>query len=137
MAQARILRVVVASPGDVQKERDRLPRVIAKLNRGIAGQCSFHLELWHWETHAHPGLHADGPQGLIDPILRIDDCDVLIGIFWTRFGTPTKGGRTATELEFHLAYEAWQKNKRPQVMVYFNQKAYSPKSKEETDPAAA
>jgi len=133
MEQARILRVVVASPGDVQKERDLLPRVIDELNRGIAGHCGFRLDLYRWETHAYPGMHAEGPQGLIDPILGIDDCDVLIGTFWTRFGTPTKDGKTGTEHEFHLAYEAWQQHGRPQVMVYFNQKAYSPKSKEETD----
>ena len=42
-----------------------------------------------WETDAHPRLHPEGPQGLIDDILHPEDCDLLIGIFWKRFGTPT------------------------------------------------
>jgi hypothetical protein len=88
--QVRVLRIVVASPGDVQAERNALPEVIAEINRGVAADRDLRLELSRWETDTHPGFHADGPQGAIDPILKIENCDVLIGIFWRRFGTPTK-----------------------------------------------
>lgn len=37
MREARILRIIVASPGDVQAERDLPPGVIDELNRGVAG----------------------------------------------------------------------------------------------------
>jgi tetratricopeptide (TPR) repeat protein len=131
--QARILRVVVASPSDVQPERDAVQAVADELNRGIAKDRGLRLEVARWETDAYPGFHLDGPQGLIDPILRIEDCDILIGIFWKRFGTPTMGAKSGAEHEFRCAYEAWQKNQRPQIMVYFDGKAYAPKSKDETD----
>jgi hypothetical protein len=78
MHQANILRMVVASPSDVQSERNALDRVLEELNHGIAGERGLRLELARWETDAFPGFHADGPQGLIDAILRIDNCDVLI-----------------------------------------------------------
>jgi formylglycine-generating enzyme required for sulfatase activity len=129
----RILRIVVASPGDVRAERDRVPVVVDELNRGIAADRGLHLEVYRWETDAYPGFHAEGPQGLIDPILRIEDSDIFIGVFWKRFGTPTADGRTGTEHEIGLAREAWTKNKRPEIMVYFSQKAYSPKTKQEID----
>jgi len=132
-SDVRILRVLVASPGDVQAEREAVPKVVEGLNRGIAADRGLHLEVYRWETDAYPGFHAEGPQGLIDPILRIEDSDILIGIFWKRFGTPTANGRTGTEHEIGLAHEAWKKNKRPEIMVYFNQKPYSPESKQETD----
>ena len=131
--EPRTLRVVVASPGDVQKERDLLPGVFEELNGGVAYMCGVRLELHRWETDAYPGFHAEGPQGLIDRILKIDDSDVVIGIFWKRLGTPTPSGETGTEHELNLALQAWKNNKRPEVMVYFDQKAYSLKSKEETD----
>jgi len=131
--QVRVLRIVLASPGDVTAERKALPEVIAEINRGVAADRDLRLELSRWETDAYPGFHADGPQGGIDPILNIDNCDVLIGIFWRRFGTPTKDAGSGTEHEIGLAYETWQRKGRPQIMVYFNQKAYSPQSKEETD----
>ncbi len=131
--QPRIFRIVVASPGDVQPERDVLPSVIEELNRGVAADRGLHLVLARWETDTYPGFHLEGPQGLIDPILRITDCDLLIGIFWKRFGTPTEDGTTGTEHEFNLAYEAWQEKESPQIFIYFNQKAYTPKSKAEAE----
>ena len=130
--QPRILRIVVASPGDVQPERELLPSVIEEVNRYIADR-GLYLVLSRWETDTHPGFHPEGPQGLIDPILKITDCDLLIGIFWKRFGTPTTDGKTGTEHEFNLAYEAWQEKRSPQIFVYFNQKPYAPKSKAEAE----
>jgi formylglycine-generating enzyme required for sulfatase activity len=133
MAQVHLMRIVVASPGDVQAERNALPAVVEELNHGIAGDRGLRLEFARWETDAYPGFHPEGPQGLIDAILRIEDCDVLIGIFWKRFGTPVKDARSGTEHEFRRAYEACQQHRRPHIMVYFNQRAYTPRTKEETD----
>jgi len=126
MEQKQILKIVVASPSDVQAERSVLPDIIKELNRGIAKVKGLVLELFMWETDSYPGFHALGPQGLIDSTLKIDNCDVLIGIFWTRFGTPTLGSGSGTEHEFKTAYEAWKKNQRPQIMFYFNEKAHNP-----------
>ncbi len=131
--QRRILRIVVASPGDVQQERDVLPSVIDEVNRVVAADRGLHLELSRWETDTYPGFHLEGPQGLIDQVLKITDCDLLIGIFWKRFGTPTADGKTGTEHEFSLAYEAWQVKQSPQIFVYFNLKPYTPKSKGEIE----
>ena len=96
--------------------------MLEELNRGIAATQRLRLELGRWETDAYPGFHPQGPQGLIDPILRIEDCDVLLGIFWKRFGTPTTDAGSGTEHEFLRAYAAWQQHGRPQIMVYFNRR---------------
>jgi hypothetical protein len=114
-----VLRLVVASPSDVKDERDALAEILEEVNRDTVGPARLHLELSRWETDAYPGFHAEGPQGLIDPILKIEDCDVLIGIFWTKMGTPTPGGRTGTEHEFHTAFQSWKRSDRPQIMAYF------------------
>ena len=120
-----VLRTVVASPTDVKPERDALPSIFDEVNRDTAGPARLHLELSRWETDSHPGFHAEGPQGLIDPILNIMDCDLLIGIFWSRMGTPTPSGRTGTEHEFDTAFESWKRNRRPQIMAYFCTRAPS------------
>jgi internalin A len=127
--EVRFLRIVVASPADVQPERDVLPSVIDDVNRQVANDRRLHLVLSRWETDTHPGFHPEGPQGLIDPILKITDCDLLVGIFWKRFGTPTADGKTGTEHEFGLAYEAWREERSPQIFIYFNQKPYKPELK--------
>jgi hypothetical protein len=129
----QILRVLVVSPGDVKAERALVPRVVDDLNMGIAADRGLRLEAIRWETDSHPGFHPEGPQWLIDTILRIEDSDIVIGIFWKRFGTLTQEGTTGTEHEIRRSCEAWKKGGRPQVMVYFNQKPSTPESPEEAD----
>ena len=124
MEQKKRIRVVVASPSDVQIERDLLPDVLDELNHGIGELSNLYFELYRWETEAYPGFHPHGPQGLIDSVLRIEECDILIVIFWKRFGTLVEDGQTGTEHEFRIAYNAWEKKGRPQIMVYFNKKLY-------------
>ena len=128
------LRVVIASPNDVKEEREALDKVINKVNNITAESLGLVLKGVRWETDSYPGFHIDGPQGLIDPIIKIEDCDILICIFWKRFGTPIKeDGKTGTEHEFYKAYEAWKQNNKPHIMLYFSQKAYSPKEPEELE----
>ncbi len=131
MKQVHVLRVVVASPKDVQQERNALVEVAEELNRGIAGDRALRIDISRWETDVYPGFHIEGPQGLIDLSLSIEDCDLLIGIFWKRFGTPTLDAKSGTEHEFRKAYEAWKRNNRPQLMIYFKEKPCWPKTREE------
>jgi hypothetical protein len=133
LSRVQILRVVVASPNDVKPERNIVSDIADELNKSTSADHGLRLEVVRWETDTYPGFHPAGPQGLIDPIIDISACDLLIGIFWKRFGTPVNDAPSGTAHEFRLAYEAWQKNGRPQVMVYFKEKPYFPKSKDETD----
>ena len=133
MHQANIIRMVVASPGDVQAERDALSGVVDELNYGIARDRGLQLSITRWEDDAYAGFHPRGPQGLIDAILGIEDCDIFIGIFWRRFGTPVYDAGSGTEHEFQRAYEAWQQQRRPHIMMYFNQRAYTPKTSAEAE----
>ncbi len=107
------LKVVLASPSDVQQERDYLAHVIDELNRTVAPIARLTITLLRWETDTYPGFHVLGPQGLIDEALRIEECDVLIGIFWKRVGTRIADGTTGTQHEVFKAYEAWKRTKRP------------------------
>lgn len=135
MDKRTVLRVVMASPSDVAQERAAFPGIVDEVNREVASERGLYLEPYQWETDAYPGFHPEGPQGLIDEDMRIEDCDILIGVFWKRLGTPTPDGKTGTEHEFWLAYEAWKKNGRPAIMVYFNQQPYEKTSEEEKEQA--
>lgn len=133
MEDAKIFRVVLASPSDVQAERNLVQPVLDDLNSMLRTTgCPIHLALWRWETDAGPGLHLLGPQGLIDDSLRIEDSDVLIGIFWKRLGTPTSDSGSGTEHEIGTAIRAWKLKGSPQVKLYFSEVAFRPS---ESDPA--
>lgn len=129
----RVLRVVVASPADVARERDAVTKVFDEINRGIARDKNVLCEVWRWETDAYPAFHPEGPQGAIDSQMRIEDCDLLIGIFWRRFGTPTADAASGTEHEIRLAHAAWKDKRRPQVMLYFSERPYAPRSQDELE----
>jgi hypothetical protein len=65
--------------------------------------------------------------------LRIEGCNIFIGMFWKRFGTPVSDAGSGTAHEFQRAYEAWKQQRRPHIMMYFNQRAYTPKTKAEAE----
>jgi tetratricopeptide (TPR) repeat protein len=127
----RIVRVLMVSPGDVGEERAVAQLVVDELNRGVAADGGCRLSLWRWEADARPGMHLKGPQGLIDELMDIQDADVVIGVFWRRFGTPTRDAAGGTEHELRRAWSAWQQHGRPDVMVYFCKRPYSPTAVEE------
>src|SRR5258706_13391341 len=88
-----VLRLFVASPRDVQEERSRMPKVVESLNRTLGKLLNVVIELWRWAADAPPGVGE--PQALIDP--ELDDADVVLVIFWNRFGTPASNGVTGTQ----------------------------------------
>jgi hypothetical protein len=124
------LSLIVVSPGDVQREREMMDEVVDDLNRIISVQFGLELRVLRWETDAYPAFHLEGAQGQVDEALQIDDCDIMVGIFWKRFGTPTRDAGSGTEHELGRAHKAWEASggKRPQIMVYFKEKAYKCKN---------
>ena len=122
----RLLKIVVVCPGDVKRERGIVTKVAEALNSEIAEERNVQLKVMHWETDTRPGFHLDGPQGLIDTLLPIQECNVLIGIFWKRFGTPVSEGVSGTAHEIKLAYKAWTKRGQPQLFLYFCQRSFTP-----------
>ncbi|HET8772461.1 MAG TPA: DUF4062 domain-containing protein [Thermoanaerobaculia bacterium] len=126
------LRLILVSPNDVADERDAVTEAVRELNEGMAHVLSLQLEVGRWETDTYPGFHLEGPQGLIDELLKIEDSDILVGIFGTRFGTPTQQAGSGTEHEIRTALASWRATRCPHVMVYFREVAFEPR-----DAAAA
>ena len=126
------LSIVVASPSDVEEERNSVEAVAAEISHDY-DFFGVDLKVVQWETDSYPGFHSGGPQGLIAPLLRIEDADIVVGIFWKRFGKPTKSGETGTEHEINTAIQAWRKNESPHIMLYFSNQPYTLHSKEEAE----
>ena len=126
------VRLFVASPGDVQRERDSIERVVTELNNTIGYNLELFVDLIRWETHTRPQLGR--PQGVINA--QIGGYDIFVGIMWKRFGTPTGQADSGTEEEFNLAYKEWQRDNRFQVLFYFSQARYTLNSVDETQQAA-
>jgi hypothetical protein len=101
--QATVLSIMIASPGDVLAERDAATNVIYRWNAIHARKSNTVLLPVRWETHSTSDLGGRAQQLINDRVLRY--CDLLVGIFWTKLGTPTGKAEsgTAEEIKEHLA----------------------------------
>jgi hypothetical protein len=117
------LRIFIASPGDVSEERDIVSNVVIPEiqrifgdNQLLGNKHQIELEAIRWETHAWPDV-GDDAQDVINQ--EIGAYDILVGIMWKRFGTPTKRAGSGTGEEFERAYEYFKAYKKPKIMFYF------------------
>ncbi|MBZ5600552.1 MAG: DUF4062 domain-containing protein [Acidobacteriia bacterium] len=88
MARAAIvLRILIASPSDVEKERELFTDVIHTWNGVHSQEQQVILEPIKWETHSYPAS-GGRPQQLLNKQI-VSGADAVIGIFGCRIGTPT------------------------------------------------
>jgi hypothetical protein len=122
---ATVLRVMIASPGDVQKERAVVREVVSEWNSTNGAHRNVLLLAMGWETDVAPEM-GDAPQSIIDKRI-LKDADLLVGMFWTRLGTPTASYASGAveEIEEHL------KAGKP-AMLYFSS---APAPLDSVDPA--
>jgi hypothetical protein len=134
-ATREVIRIFLASPGDVAAERKLVKEAVDALNGNVADENGFVLQLVCWETNSRPGLDQEGAQHWLNRLLQIDNIDLLIGIFWRRFGTPTERAGSGTEEEIRTAVQSWRGNgfRKPQVMLYFSQKPAAAATSAEND----
>lgn len=115
MALGDIIRLFIASPGDVSKERDEACRAVLLWNAANSFSRNTIVEAVRNETHAMSEL--GGPcQDLINKQL-LDRCDFLVAIFHARLGTKTKTDPSGTAQEIREFSKLKGLN---QVMVFFN-----------------
>jgi hypothetical protein len=94
----RVLRVFLASPSDLGEERERASLAVEAINRSVARSLGWHVELLGWEDTL-PGFSR--PQALINT--AVDSCDLVIGLLWERWGSPTGAYSSGFEEEFERA----------------------------------
>lgn len=112
-------RVFIASPSDLNDERQAIDEVIRELNLTYGQQNNLVIELIKWETHSASGTSGSSTQELISKDIG-DSYDLFIGMMWLKFGTPTKSSGSGTEEEFKIAYQRFQKSPETlQLLFYF------------------
>src|SRR5271157_1015014 len=123
--QAKVYRVLLASPSDVNEERRAIPEIVHQWNRDNAFSLKSALETVKWETHCTPAM-GDRPQEIVNRQV-VRDCDILVGVFWTRLGSPTgkEESGTVEEIQEFIA------TGKP-VLLYFSKVPVALDSVDET-----
>ncbi len=99
---AKVYQVMIASPNDVDRERQIAAEIVLEWNIANSQRAGVVLLPASWETHAAPRM-GDRPQAIINKQV-LEASDLLIGVFWTRIGTPTGEAISGTveEIEDHI-----------------------------------
>jgi hypothetical protein len=107
------IRILISSPRDVTSELEVVTDVITRWNAAHSRSTGIIFEAIHWNTHAHPAS-GDRPQAIINSQI-VDDADVVVGIFWSRLGTPTGVAPSGTAEEIERLRRAGKR-----VLLYFS-----------------
>ena len=109
------LRIFVASPSDMATERAKVESVAVML-KPLADTLGIVIDIMDWRVVV-PDMGR--PEQVILDQLKPTAWDVLVGILWHRFGTPSgKEFQSGTEEEFVAAYRLWKQYGKPRIMMY-------------------
>jgi hypothetical protein len=112
-------RVLIASPSDMAEERQIATEVINEWNALHAATEGVVMLPVRWETHAMPETGVR-PQDAINRQLVVE-CDLLVGMFWTKLGTSTGVAESGTVEEI----DQFVGSNRP-AMLYFSHRPIDP-----------
>jgi len=112
-------RVMIASPSDLAEERQAVTDAVNEWNAQHAAAEGAVLLPVKWETHATPQAGVR-PQEAINQQL-VANCDILLGMFWTKIGTSTGVAESGTVEEIDQCVEAGKP-----TMLYFSSRPIDP-----------
>lgn len=96
----KIIKVFLASPGDLKVEREAAHRIVNELNRQSAGFWNAQFELVGWEDTVTRFGRA---QELINQ--ELDQCELFLGLIWQKWGSPPGGSGHAYTSGFEEEYQ--------------------------------
>lgn len=118
MAESRtIIRVFLASPGDLGEERQAAKDAVDEVNATTAKPQGYQIDLYGWEDTISA---AGRPQAIINEELK--QCELFIGMLWAKWGTPPDNDGVHTsgfEEEFVLASQMRASDGAPELRMYF------------------
>lgn len=104
--------LLISCPSDVSEYVDMLEKEIIHFNNFYGRSNNVIVRTRHWskDSYSEFGNH---PQKLLNKQI-VDSSDMALGVFWTRFGTPTENYGSGTEEEIERMLSMGK-----QVFLYF------------------
>ncbi|KAB0667424.1 hypothetical protein F6V25_01605 [Oryzomonas japonica] len=127
----KLFKIFLSSPGDCNDERNAVHQLVARLNADPLVEALTHIEVVAWDWGAGVPLDAlHSPQGSVNEHMPTPEvCDLFIGIFRCRFGTPLPRDEfrkidgtpylSGSEYEFHRAWQVRRLGQgHPRIQIY-------------------
>jgi hypothetical protein len=106
--------VLISCPTDIKDEISIINEVVNRWNEINSKRLDCTVTVAHWSVDSYPES-GERAQQLVNRQI-VTEADVIVGIFWSHFGTPTGLARSGTEEELRLGLEL-EKN----IMLYFSE----------------
>lgn len=124
------IKVVIASPGDVKRERELIRSTILTTVNVWAKILNIEFEVIDWENSTYPSV-GNYSQEVINN--QFGGCiDLVIGAFWYRLGTPTPNFPSGTVEEIERAVNKQKEGENINVKLYYKSKPVPKKRLQES-----
>lgn len=113
----RVVKIFLASPGDLSEERKIAKAVVDEINEIHAEDYGYQVELVGWEDTVSV---YGRPQATINR--ELERCELFLGLMWKRWGTqPNTTGPYSSgfEEEFMLSVRRRSSDGRPEISLLF------------------
>lgn len=114
---ALIIDVFISSPGDVSDDRKVIIDAAQSWNQRNSKKSGIFFNPLTWESKVSPSIGAYS-QDVINSQIG-DDYDLLIGLMWHRYGTPTGSAESGTQEEFDRALSRYEKDGKTNIAFIF------------------
>ncbi|MCY8911036.1 hypothetical protein P8907_20265 [Bacillus atrophaeus] len=111
--------LLISCPSDVKDEIDIIRETIEEYNKRDGDKNNTAIITKHWSKDSYP-QSGGRPQELLNQQFVLD-CDFVVAVFWTRFGTPTEKYGSGTEEEIEELIKSGK-----QVFLYFSDQPIKP-----------
>lgn len=109
-----LIKLFLASPGDVHDERAIAREIVERLNRTLGRQLGCVVDLYGWEDRA-PAYGRPQQQINVD----VDGADVVVGLLRSRWGSPSGTHTSGFAEEIERAMDRRRATGAPDIMLYF------------------
>ena len=117
--KSQTYRVLISSPSDLAEERQAATEAVNDWNAQHAVAESVVLLPVKWETHATPQSGVRPQEAINQQLVR--ECDILVGMFWTKIGTHTGVAESGTVEEIDEFVAAGKP-----ALLYFSSRPIDP-----------
>lgn len=124
----RSIRIFVSSPSDLKPEREAISGLVDEFNKDPVFRERYKFIAMLYEEMT-PSFIGEIPQEVVNQqMLRASEADLVICMFWSRFGSPLRGielnpdtnrpYESGTEYEFYDAYRNYKASGKPILALY-------------------
>ena len=115
----KVVKVFLASPGDLGEERKAAKFVVDEFNALYADEFGYQIDLVGWEDTVSV---FGRPQAIINR--ELERCELFVGLMWKKWGTPPDSCgpySSGFEEEFRTSLDRRETDGRPEISLLFKE----------------